>query len=370
MSKDDHKLADLRSQIDALDLQIQTSIQKRVGVAAEIAKVKLAEDPNASFYRPEREAQVLRKVRERNSVLRNTENGIVSDDEMVRLMREIMSISLAAEMPLTVSYLGPKGTYTQAAVIKHFGQAVRSLDVKAIPDVFRVVEQGRAHFGVIPVENSTEGIVTHTLDCFATSDLQVCGEVQLEIHHQLLSESGGLSKIKKVYAHAQSLAQCRKWLANNLSKDVDLVSVSSNAEAALIAKKEPQTAAIASEIAAKIYDIPVLAAGIEDEINNATRFLVVGKSPVSASGEDKTTIMVSTANRVGSLFDLLKPLYDHGVDMTRIESRPSRQTNWDYVFFIDLIGHAEDEKVATALEELKKKSDFFKLIGSYPVGAL
>jgi chorismate mutase/prephenate dehydratase len=370
MSNDDHKLADLRSKIDALDLQIQTLIQERVGVAAQIAKVKLAEDPNASFYRPEREAQVLRKVRERNTQLRKQASGIVSDDEMVRMMREIMSISLAAEMPMTVAYLGPEGTYTQAAVIKHFGQAVRTVDVKAIPDVFRVVEQGRAHFGVIPVENSTEGVVTHTLDCFATSDLQVCGEVQLPIHHQLLSSAGGLSKITKVYAHAQSLAQCRKWLNNNLSDDVELVSVNSNAEAAVLAKTEDGAAAIASEIAAKLYDIPVLAAGIEDEVDNATRFLIVGKASVAASGEDKTSIMVSTANRVGSLFELLKPLYDHGVDMTRIESRPSRQTNWDYVFFIDLLGHVDDEKVAAALKELEAASDYFKLIGSYPVGAL
>jgi len=370
MSKDDHKLADLRSKIDSLDLQIQTLVQERVGVAAQIAKVKLAEDPSASFYRPEREAQVLRKVRERNSILREQQGGIVSDDEMVRLMREIMSVSLAAEMPMTVAYLGPEGTYTQAAVIKHFGQAVRALDVKAIPDVFSVVEQGRAHFGVIPVENSTEGVVTHTLDCFATSHLQVCGEVQLSIHHQLLSSAGGLSKIEKVYAHAQSLAQCRKWLANNLSSEIELISVNSNSEAVLIAKDEENAAAIASDIAAKLYDVPVLAAGIEDEVDNATRFLVVGKNAVSASGEDKTSIMVSTANRVGSLFELLKPLYDHGVDMTRIESRPSRQTNWDYVFFIDMLGHAQDDKVSSALAELEKKSDFFKLIGSYPVGAL
>jgi len=258
---DSPELIDLRKRIDACDQQILRLIQERVLVAADIAKAKLAVDENASFYRPEREAQVLRRVRERNIVLREELNGLVADDEMVRLMREIMSISLAAEMPMSVAYLGPEGTYTQAAVIKHFGQAVNSLDVKTIADVFRVVEQGKAHFGVVPVENSTEGVITHTLDCFSTSNLKVCGEVQLPISHQLLSHADGLTAVEKVYAHPQALAQ-------------------------------------------------------------------------------------------------------------RIESRPSRQTNWEYVFFIDLIGHVDEPRVASALKELQSRSAYFKLIGSYPVGVL
>jgi chorismate mutase/prephenate dehydratase len=366
---DSQALQDLRTQIDACDKQIQQLIQSRVKVAASIAKAKLAEDSNASFYRPEREAQVLRRVRERNQVLRDEANGLVSDDEMVRLMREIMSTSLAAEMPLSVAYLGPEGTYTQAAVIKHFGQAVNSLDVKTIGDVFRVVEQGRAHFGVVPVENSTEGIITHTLDCFTNSDLKVCGEVQLPISHQLLSNADGLPSVTKVYAHPQALAQCRSWLERYLP-DAEIIAANSNAEAALIAAKDDSVAAIAGEIAAKLYNITILASGIEDEQNNTTRFLIIGNESYSASGEDKTTIMVSTPNKVGSLFELLKPLYDVGVDMSRIESRPSRQSNWDYVFFIDLRGHVEDPKVGKALDELESRSAFYKLIGSYPVGAL
>ena len=366
---DSQELIDLRTKIDQCDQQIQRLIQERVLVAADIAKAKLAADSSASFYRPEREAQVLRRVRARNEVLREELDGLVSDDDMVRLMREIMSISLAAEMPMTIAYLGPEGTYTQAAVVKHFGQAVRNLDVKTIADVFRVVEQGKAHFGVVPVENSTEGIITHTLDCFASSDLKVCGEVQLPISHQLLSNADGLTGVEKVYAHPQALAQCRKWLARYLP-NAEICSASSNAEAAIIASKESSVAAIAGDIAAKLYDISVLASGIEDERNNTTRFLIIGNDRYSASGEDKTTIMVSAPNKVGSLFELLKPLYDAGVDMSRIESRPSRQTNWEYVFFIDLIGHIDSPTVANALEKLKAKSAYFKLIGSYPMGVL
>lgn len=369
LPQDSQELVELRKRIDAFDQQILRLIQERVSVAADIAKAKLATDADASFYRPEREAQVLRRVRERNAKLREELDGLVSDDEMVRLMREIMSTSLAAEMPMTVAYLGPEGTYTQAAVVKHFGQAVRSLDVKTIGDVFRVVEQRKAHFGVVPVENSTEGIITHTLDCFSSSNLKVCGEVQLPISHQLLSNADGLTNVAKLYAHPQALAQCRQWIERYLPK-AEVLTASSNAEAAIIASKDPSVAAIASDIAARLYNINILASGIEDERNNTTRFLIIGNNSYAASGEDKTTIMVSAPNKVGSLFELLKPLYDAGVDMSRIESRPSRQTNWEYVFFIDLIGHVDDPRVAQALDELKAKSAYFKLIGSYPVGVL
>jgi len=366
---DSPDLIELRTRIDECDQKIIRLVQERVLIAAKIAKAKLAADADASFYRPEREAQVLRRVRERNAALREELNGLVTDDEMVRLMREIMSTSLAAEMPMTVAYLGPEGTYTQAAVIKHFGHAVKNADVKTIADVFRLVEQGKAHFGVVPVENSTEGVITHTLDCFATSHLKVCGEVQLPINHQLLSHADGITGVKKVYAHPQALAQCRNWLERYLP-DAEINSVNSNAEAAIIASENSESAAIASDIAAKIYDIAILASGIEDERNNTTRFLIIGNDSYAASGEDKTSIMVSAPNKVGSLFELLKPLYDAGVDMSRIESRPSRQTNWEYVFFIDLIGHVDNKVVANALEELSARSAYFKLIGSYPIGVL
>ncbi len=367
--QDSAELTKLREQIDGIDKQLLSLIQQRVLVAADIAKAKLAIDAAASFYRPEREAQVLRCVRERNAVLRDELNGLVSDDEMVRLMREIMSTSLAAEMPMTVAYLGPEGTYTQAAVVKHFGQAVRSSDVKTISDVFRVVEQGKAHFGVVPVENSTEGVITHTLDCFASSHLKVCGEVHLPINHQLLSNADGLSAVKSLYAHPQALAQCRLWVERYLP-DVIIHNANSNAEAAIIASKDTTIAAIAGDMAARLYDLKILASGIEDERNNTTRFLIIGKDSYAASGDDKTTVMVSAPNKAGSLFELLKPFYDAGVDMSRIESRPSRQTNWEYVFFIDMVGHIDDPNIAKALRELKDKSAFFKLIGSYPIGVL
>ena len=367
--QDSVELTKLREQIDGIDQQLLSLIQQRVLVAADIAKAKLALDAGASFYRPEREAQVLRKVRERNSELREELNGLVSDDEMVRLMREIMSTSLAAEMPMTVAYLGPEGTYTQAAVVKHFGQAVRSSDVKTIGDVFRVVEQGKAHFGVVPVENSTEGVITHTLDCFANSHLKVCGEVHLPINHQLLSNADGLSAVKNLYAHPQALAQCRLWIDRYLPNAV-ISNANSNAEAAIIASKDDTSAAIAGDMAARLYELKILASGIEDERNNTTRFLIIGKDSYAASGDDKTTVMVSASNKAGSLFELLKPFHDAGVDMSRIESRPSRQTNWEYVFFIDMVGHIDDPNIASALRELKEKSAFFKLIGSYPIGVL
>lgn len=366
---DNEELLELRAQIDACDQQLLSLIQKRVGIAGQVAKAKLAMSGDPSFYRPEREAQVLRRVRERNKVLRSERGGAVGDDEMVRLMREIMSTSLAAEMPMTVAYLGPEGTYTQAAVMKHFGHAVQNMDVKTISDVFRVVEQGRAHFGVVPVENSTEGVITHTLDSFLNSRLKVCGEVQLPINHQLLSRADGLTAVEKVVAHPQALAQCRGWLERYLA-NAEIIAANSNAEAAQLATQDVTVAAIAGEAAARLYEINILASGIEDEENNTTRFLIIGDHSYQSSGEDKTTIMVSTPNRVGSLFELLKPLYDAGVDMSRIESRPSRQSNWDYVFFIDLIGHSEDVVVKNALAELESKAAFFKLIGSYPIGVM
>ena len=356
-------LIDLRQQIDDLDQQIQTLINERVAVAGKVAEVKIqaASDGKTDFYRPEREAQVLRRVRERNE-------GPLSDDEMVRLMREIMSFSLAAEMPITVAYLGPAGTYTQGAVVKHFGQAARTMDAKTIADVFKVVEESRAQFGVVPVENSTEGMISVTLDAFLDSNLKVCGEVSLPIRHQLLSRADGLSKIKRVAAHSQALAQCRDWLSRYLP-NVETMATLSNAEAAILARDDNELAAIASDTAAKLYDLSIVASGIEDDKNNTTRFLVVGKKDYPSSGEDKTSLVVSTPNKVGSLYSLIEPFSRFQVDMSRIESRPSRKNNWEYVFFIDVLGHQEDEAVKLALEEIRKEAAFFKLLGSYPRAA-
>ena len=355
-------LMELRDKIDKLDIQIQELISRRVEVAHQVAKVKLEQGGDVSFYRPEREAQVLRKVKERN-------NGPLTDDEMARMMREIMSVSLAAEMPMTIAYLGPEGTFTQGAAVKSFGHAAKTMDVKTISDVFRVVEESRAHFGVVPVENSTEGTVNETLDSFLNSDLKVCGEVSLPISHQLLSNADGLSKIKTVAAHSQALAQCRVWL-NRYLPHVETKEMLSNAEAAMLAVKNPSVAAIAGEMAAKIYELKAVASGIEDEKNNTTRFLIIGRQSYSKSGDDKTSIIISAPNKVGSLFSLIEPFSEFGIDMTRIESRPSRKMNWDYVFFIDVMGHHEDLNLAKALSKVESQAAYFKLLGSYPRAAL
>ena len=355
-------LQKLRQKIDSLDIQIQELISQRVAVAHEVARVKLEAGGDVSFYRPEREAQVLRRVKERNQ-------GPLTDDEMARMMREIMSVSLAAEMPMTIAYLGPAGTYTQGAAVKSFGHAARNMDVKTIADVFRVVEESRAHFGVVPVENSSEGMISVTLDCFLNSNLKVCGEVTLPINHQLLSKADGMSKIKTVAAHSQALGQCRAWLDRYLP-DIETKPMLSNAEAAILAANDDTVAAIASDMAAKLYDLKVIASGIEDEKDNTTRFLIIGQQDYSPSGDDKTSIVISAPNKVGSLFSLIHPFSKHGIDMTRIESRPSRKNNWDYVFFIDVVGHQDDEDVNAAIEEVKEQAAFFKLLGSYPRAAI
>ncbi len=355
-------LGDLRKKIDSLDVQIQELISQRVSVAHDVAKVKLDAGGDVSFYRPEREAQVLRKVKERN-------NGPLSDDEIARMMREIMSVSLAAEMPMTIAYLGPAGTYTQGAVVKSFGHAARTMDVKTIADVFRVVEESRAHFGVVPVENSSEGMISVTLDCFLNSDLKVCGEVNLPISHQLLSKADGMSKIKTVAAHSQALGQCRAWLDRYLP-EIETKPMLSNAEAAILATKEHDVAAIASDMAGKLYGLKTIASGIEDEKENTTRFLIVGQQDYSPSGDDKTSIVISAPNKAGSLFSLIQPFSKHGIDMSRIESRPSRKNNWDYVFFIDVIGHQQDENLRAAIEEVRSNAAYFKLLGSYPRAAI
>ncbi len=354
----DTQLEQLRRRIDALDEQLQAILSERAECAKQVAETKQNAGEDADFYRPEREAEVLRRVRERN-------HGPLSDDEVVRLFREIMSACLALEQPLTVAYLGPEGTYTQAAALKHFGHSITLRPLAAIDVIFRDVEAGSADFGVVPVENSTEGAVSHTLDMFIRSPLKICGDVELRIHHQLLSRAGGLEGIRSVQAHQQALAQCREWLDTNLP-GVQRVAVSSNAEAARRARDDDSIAAIASDVAAEMYGLKVLAASIEDDPNNTTRFLVIGRQEVGASGKDKTSLMVAVHNKAGALYSLLEPIARHGVSMTRIESRPSRVSKWDYVFFVDVEGHVEDANVAAALQELAEKTSLLKVLGSYP----
>ena len=357
MSKD-KKLLELRDRIDRLDEQIQQLINERGAVAKEVAEFKQTSGKDTAFYRPEREAQVLREVLARNE-------GPIPDEEMARLFREIMSVCLALEMPMTVAYLGPEGTFTQAAALKHFGHSVNAVSLGAIDDVFREVESGAAHYGVVPVENSTEGVVNHTLDRFMSSSLKICGEVELRVHHNLLGLMDDVSSITRVYSHQQSLAQCREWLDHHLS-GVERVSVSSNAKAARIAREEQGAAAIASDIAANIYELKILHKNIEDWPDNTTRFLIIGRQETPPSGVDKTSLLVSTMNKPGALHSLLNPLAKNQISMSRIESRPSKMTMWDYVFFIDIEGHKNDPQVANALTELEEEAAMLKVLGSYP----
>ena len=325
---------------------------------------KSATGKAVDFYRPEREADVLRKALKRNQ-------GPLRDEEIARLFREIMSACLAQQEPLKVAFLGPEGTFTQAAVLKHFGSSVRALPLAAIDEVFHEVEGGVADFGVVPIENSSEGTVNHTLDMFLNSGLKICGEVELRIHHSLMGRMSGLADIRRVCAHPQALAQCRGWLDGQLP-DIERVAVASNAEGARRARDERGTAAIASRTAAEIYGLTLLANEIEDRPDNTTRFLVVGRKLFSASGSDRTTLLVSTADTdgAGALFRLLEPLAQHRVNMTRIESRPSHKRKWDYVFFIDMEGHVSDRPVAEALAALQQRASLFKILGSYPRAVL
>lgn len=359
---DNDKLQQIRERIDSLDLQIQNLINQRAEAAHEVARVKRAEDKDTCFYRPEREAKVLAAVKERN-------RGPVGNEDMTRLFREIMSVCLALEQPLRVAFLGPEGTFTQSAALKHFGHSVETVAMNSIPDIFRDVESGACHYGVVPVENSTEGVISHTLDMFINSGLQICGEVTLRIHHHLMSKEKSLNSITTVYSHQQSLAQCRLWLDRNLH-NAEQRAVGSNAEAARLAASDANSAAIAGEMAAEIYGLGFLAHSIEDEPDNTTRFLVIGRQSVAASGSDKTTLLLSARNVAGSLNTLLKPLAEHSISMTRIESRPSRRGVWDYVFFLDIQGHKDDPEVALAMQELKAGASLFKVLGSYPIAVL
>jgi len=355
-------LPDLRADIDQLDDQLRQLLNQRASLAQQVARSKLAQDPKAVFYRPEREAQVLRRAMQSNE-------GPLSDSEIARLFREVMSACLALEQPLNIAFLGPAGTFTQAAALKHFGHSVQTVPMDAISDVFEEVESGNCHYGVVPVENSTEGVISHTLDMFMRSPLQICGEVALRIHHNLMAADGSLQNIEKIYSHQQSLAQCRAWLDRHLPT-AERIAVGSNAEAARLVKQQPHSAAIGAEAAAELYELQVLVSNIEDEAGNTTRFLVIGDQEVPPSGHDKTSLLLATRNEAGGLQALLTPLAEHGISMSRIESRPSRQGIWDYVFFVDLEGHAADEKSQKALQELHKKARLFKILGSYPVAVL
>lgn len=357
-----NKLLGIRDRIDAIDKQIQALINQRAQCAQEVAEIKIKAGETEHFYRAEREAQVLTEIKKRNQ-------GPLGDNAMAHLFREIMSACLALEKPIKVAFLGPAGTYNHAASSKHFGASIDQYPVNNIEEIFRAVETSESHFGVAPIENSTEGVIAHTLDLIINSSLLICGEVDLRIQHNLISSETELANITKVYSHQQSLAQCRRWLDANLP-DAEHYAVRSNAEAVRIAKNEKGAAAIAGIMASELYEVPVLCSEIEDEPNNTTRFIVIGKNEVPPSGNDRTSLLVTTTNKAGALHQLLKPLAERGIGMSKIESRPSRKGVWEYVFFIDIEGHKDDPALSAALAEIEHESAMVRILGSYPKAVL
>ena len=348
------KLKILRESIDALDARLVKLLSERARLAQKVGHVK----QGGGVYRPEREAQVLRRVVKLNP-------GPLPDAALQRVYTEIMSACRALEDQMTVAYLGPEGTYSQEAAIKHFGAVGPLAPCASIDDVFRRVETGAIGYAVVPVENSTEGAVGRTLDLLLSTGAKVCGEVMLPIRQCLMSKAKSKAAVRKVYSHMQSLAQCQQWLVRNLPH-AQTAAVVSNAEAARLAAGERGAAAIASKTAAELYGLTILARNIEDEAKNTTRFLVLAAHDALRSGKDKTSLVLSTRNVPGAIHELLTPLAVNGVSMTRLESRPARTGLWEYVFYVDIEGHREDQNVSRALAELESKAAVFKNLGSYP----
>ena len=370
---DERDLDQVRADIDAIDREIQALLNRRAECAQRVADIKLAEvqaaraagDDSAEvvYYRPEREAQVLQGIIDRNE-------GPLAGTTVAHIFREVMSACLALEKPLQVAYLGPEGTFTQAAAIKHFGHAALSVSQSTIDAVFSQVESGECNYGVVPVENSTEGMVSHTLDNFMDSPLKISGEVEMRIVHHLLAAPGtDAGQVTRICAHQQALAQCRNWLDQHWP-NVEREAVSSNGEAARRAAQTPGVAAVAGDMAENQYQLERLASNIEDFPDNTTRFLIVGREDVPPSGRDKTSIIVSSRNKPGALFTLLEPFRTGGVSLTRIDTRPSRTEKWAYVFFIEFEGHLRDDNIAAIVAELEEQSILLKPLGSYPRAVL
>ena len=352
------KLTPLRQQIDAIDAQILDLLSQRGRIAQEVGHVKAETD--APVFRPEREAQVLRGVAERNP-------GPLKNQDVQTIFREVMSACRALEKRVTVAYLGPAGTFSEQAVYQQFGSAVQGLPCASIDEVFRATEAGTADFGVVPVENSSEGAINRTLDLLLATTTLISGEVSIPVHHSLMTKTGSMDGVTVVCAHSQALAQCQVWL-NLHHPDVERRAVASNAEAAVMASQDPTIAAIASEMAGEQYQLGVVQGHIQDDPHNRTRFVVIGSLETGRSGRDRTSLVLAVPNTAGAVYRLLAPLATHGVSMTRFESRPARIGTWEYYFYVDVEGHRQDESVARALAELHDNAAFFKLLGSYPVG--
>ncbi|CAN5320343.1 prephenate dehydratase [soil metagenome] len=350
------KLKPLREQIDTIDVQILDLLNMRARVAQQVGHVK--SETNAPIYRPEREAQVLRGVAERNP-------GPLASTDLQTIFREIMSACRALEKRITVAYLGPAGTYSEQAVYKQFGGAVIGVPCSSIDEVFRATEAGTSDFGVVPIENSSEGAISRTLDLLLQTTLSISAETSIQIHHNLMTRDGAMDSVKRICAHSQALAQCQAWL-NLHYPNIERVAVASNGEAARMAGEDPSLAAIAGDAAAQTYRLQVVKSHIQDDPHNRTRFAIVGNLQTACSGKDQTSLILSVPNTAGAVYNLLAPLAKHGVSMTRFESRPARVGTWEYYFYVDVEGHAQDDKVAKALAELKQNAAFFKLLGSYP----
>jgi chorismate mutase/prephenate dehydratase len=349
-------LKGLRARIDAIDDALLRLLNDRADVVQEVGRLKRErQDP---VYVPVRERAIVERLAQHNP-------GPFPSDAIRPVFQEIISACLSLELPLKVAYLGPEATFTHMACKKRFGMSAVYLPTGTISGVFDDVEKGRADFGVVPVENSTEGVVNHTLDSFVESPLRICGQIVIEVSHCLLHRTGDLGQIQKVYSHPQAVAQCRKWLAENLPQ-VAVIEVASTALAARLAKDDPQSAAVASELAGQLYDLRVVRRRIEDVAQNVTRFLVVGTQSSERTGVDRTSILFSVKDEPGVLFRVLAPFANHRLNLTKIESRPSRKRPWEYIFFIDLDGHRDDPAVAQAIAEFSSACELVKILGSYP----
>jgi chorismate mutase / prephenate dehydratase len=357
----EHDIPSFRKEIDRLDDEILQLLNERSKYVIEIGKLKKQAGADTNLHTPRREAEIVDRLMSRNP-------GPFPNEAIRAVYREVMSASLSLEGPQKVAYLGPRATFTHLACIQKFGTSAQYQSVNSIKDVFSEVERGRAHFGVVPIENSTEGVVNHTLDMFIDSNLLIYGEVLQEVAHHLLSRTGILEDVRKIYSHPHAIAQCRNWLERNVPH-LPLSEVPSTARAAELCADDSSAAAIASELASQLYGLKVIQSRIEDNLNNFTRFLVLSQKPPERTGRDKTSVMLSVKDRVGALYDLLRPFASYGINLTKIESRPSRRKAWEYIFFVDLEGHLEEDRLKKALEEVRGRCLFLKVLGSYPMHA-
>jgi len=350
------ELKKIRKEIDEIDSKILYLLNERAKKVLKIAKIK--EKEGKSPYSPGREKRIINRIIAENK-------GPLSSETLREIFQHILKISLSLERKLKIIYLGPEATFTHLAALKSFGEEMELIPLKSIGAIFREVEKEKADYGVVPIENSTEGVITHTLDMFVDSDLKICAEVILEISHYLMGR-GRIKGVRRVYSHPQAFAQCRNWLEENLP-GVKLIETESTAQAAQAAAKEIGSAAIAPEIAASFYKLRIIAPRIEDNPNNYTRFFVIGREYVDKSGEDKTSIIFSIKDRVGALYEMLSPFKKYELNLTKIESRPTKKKPWEYIFFVDFVGYKDDERVKNALAELEEKCLFLKILGSYPL---